>query len=394
MCALPVLARPVLRQRPVLVLGAALLAGLSACGAPVTAPSPERILILVNASANEDRPGLTTGIAGLVQRAVATDRATLDVVVDGPSGPAPAASVDLVLRRGTQVEHAEQRRTELAGQVLDRVRAAVAQASGASGQVDTLGQLTYLARLPGELTGVVIGSGLQTAGPLAIDALGWDQVGSASIVDRAKAAGLLPDLRGKTVVFSGLGDVTGAQAALPESLRQRLASHWLNLCTAAGGRCSIDDEPLSGPPRSEVAAPVTAVPAEPALAVPAHGEPAVTILPSDLLFGPDSAALLPQARTTLAGIAARLPAGSRVALDGRTATAGPADTARALSLTRAQACRDVLVAAGIPADRITVRGLGFDAPLVPDTDAQGRLVPAAAQRNRSVVLTVTPGGAP
>ena len=160
--------------------------------------------------------------------------------------------------------------------------------------------------------------------------------------------------------------------------------------------CRVDVEKAgSDVPVSTVAAPTTAVPDDPRLDLPVVAErPTTTELPADVLFEPNSATLLPDARALLAGVAAELPAGARVDLVGRTATFGTAESSRAFSRERALACRDALVAAGVPDGRITVAGVGFDQPLVLDLDAAGRLVPAAAARNRTVSMTITAGGTP
>ncbi|GEL23272.1 hypothetical protein PSU4_22260 [Pseudonocardia sulfidoxydans NBRC 16205] len=388
-------------ERPA-VLGAAciaVVAAATACTAPAAATSPvaatraaTRVLMVMGASANEPAPASTRTIAGMVRDAIASDDAVLDIAVDGPAGPVAHTPVDLVLRRGTQVEHDADRRARLTADLLASVGHTLATTAGSSGQVDTLGLLAHVARSPGSVTAVVFSSGLQSVGPLAIEApgVGWDQVGTQKVVDAVVAQHLLPDLRGKTVVFSGIGDVAGLQPPLPDSVRVRLVNHWLGLCRAAGGDCRADQEPLPPTaPASTVPAPVVDVPALPPLDV-ARGDPIE--LPSAALFGPDSAALLPSASAVLATFARVLPADVRVRLDGRTATVPPADSARRFSLARAQACADALVAAGFPGDRITVRGLGYDAPLVADLDAGGRLVPDAAARNRSVTLTVTTNG--
>ena len=46
---------------------------------------------------------------------------------------------------------------------------------------------------------------------------------------------------------------------------------------------------------------------------------------------------------------------------------------------------------GVPADRISTEGVGIHHPEhVDDLDAEGRLIPARAARNRTVILTVEP----
>lgn len=395
--------RQAVAQRRTRTRGYALITGavavLVGCAAPAPEPdAPTRLVIAASAASTERQPGTTAAIRTLVAQAAEHDEAALDLVVDRPAGPETVATVDLVPRRGSAVERSVERRQELLGRALDDLGARLGGVAGDSGRIDVLGLLAHVARVPGQVTAVVVTSGLQTVGPLAIDALGWDLVGSAAVLDRAVAEQLLPDLTGTTVVFTGLGDVVAPQERLPERLRSRLVALWTGLCTRAGAvECRVDTEVAAGgSPASTLPVPTVAVPPDPVLALPAAtgGAPAVTELPGDVLFRPDSATLLPEAEALLRSAAATLPAGAAVELVGRTATVGSAESSRAFSLQRALSCRDALVAAGVPAGRISAVGLGFDRPLVPDRDPAGRLVPEAAHRNRSVTLTIVPGGAP
>lgn len=374
-------------------LVAALLAG---CGAPPV-DDPVTLVVAVSASANERRPGTTARLRELLTTAAEHGTATLELLVDRPAGPERMGELDLVPRRGQQVERDAARRAELLGALAADLDGRLAAAEGNGGRIDVLGLLGAVARVPGPATAVVVSSGLQTEGPLAITALGWDLVGSDAVLDQATAAELLPDLSGKTVVFAGLGDVAGPQERLPDPLRSRLVRMWTGLCERAGAvECRIDDEVVgTALPVSTTPTPVTSIPADPVLALPTAAVPAaVTELPADVLFEPNSAQLLPGAVALLRSAAADLEGGARVELVGRTATFGSAESSRAFSLQRAEACREALVAAGVPAGRINVTGLGYDQPLVPDVDAAGRLIPDAARRNRTVTMTITAGGTP
>jgi outer membrane protein OmpA-like peptidoglycan-associated protein len=368
------------------------------CGGPTpVSGTPTHVVVAISGSAVERQAGETTQLAQLLVQAGESDDATLDLVVDRPAGPEPVGSVDLVPRRGQDVEHNDERRAVLEGRIRDDVAAELGRAAGDSGRIDVLGLLGQVGRVPGPVTAVVVSSGLQTAGPLAIDTIGWDMVGSDAVLDQAVQQELLPDLSGKTVVFQGLGDVAGAQERLPERLRSRLIRMWVGLCQRAKATdCRVDPEVAgNATPVSTVPAPLTEVPGDPQLALPTVAdEPAVTELPADVLFEPNSADLLPGAAAMLEKAAADLPATARIDLVGRTATFGTAESSRAFSLDRARACRDALVAAGVPAERISTSGLGFDQPLVPDVDAGGRLIPDAARRNRTVTMTITAGGMP
>ncbi|RLK61186.1 OmpA family protein [Actinokineospora cianjurensis] len=385
------------RQRPkaakalfMITTAVAACLGAAACGGARDRTGTDVTLVIaVTAVATEQRPTLTTTAKAEVAAALGTDRGRLRIVIGGAERARVLEDGDMRLRRGTQVEHDAARRAELTRQEVLRIGSVLGDADSAAAELDLVGLLDAVARVPGPATAVVISSGLRTSGPLAVAALGWDRIGAAEVVDQAARDGLVPDLRGKRVVLSGLGEVRRPQEPLPAPLRDRLAAMWTRFCQAGGGDCSVDTEPLAGgEPRSTTPVPTVAIPQLPAITAPAVAAGPVE-LPSDILFGPDSAALLPEADPLLAGFAAALPAGARVHLLGRTASVGAPDSARALSLGCARAVGDALAAHGVPAAALTVEGLGFDAPLVPDRDPGGALIPAAAQRNRSVSLIVT-----
>jgi len=107
-----------------------------------------------------------------------------------------------------------------------------------------------------------------------------------------------------------------------------------------------------------------------------------------LLFGVDEASLLPHAKEALERIAhllikLEIPA---LRIDGHTDTTGSDRHNDQLSLRRAQAVAEVLVATGVPVENITVRGLGSRAPVASNQTAEGR------SQNRRVVLVILPGG--
>lgn len=364
-----------------LALAAALTAG---CAATEGGEPGTTLLIAMTAVANEPRPTLTALARQELSAAIESDRASLRIVLSGAERPAIVDQGDLRLRRGTQIEHDPGRRADLARRELERVEGVLSKGASNSAQLDLLTLLDHVARTPGRVTAVVISSGLQTTGPLAVDRLDWDHVGADSVTDQARSLGLIPDLRGKRVVFAGLGEVARPQDTLSAPLRSRLVDMWLKLCRAGGGECVSDSDPaVGGPPLSTTPVPTVPVPRPPAIPV----EPRAVNLPSDILFGPDSAVLLPSAEPLLARLAAATPPGAQVSLVGHTASVGPAESARVLSGRRAEAVRDGLIRLGVPAAAITVAGVGYDQPLVADRDAAGALIPAAAQQNRTVTVS-------
>ena len=117
----------------------------------------------------------------------------------------------------------------------------------------------------------------------------------APIAAQLKQRGLLPDLAGWQVIFSGLGDTAGRQPPLPLPQRTTLASYWMAICRAARrAGCQADEMTRPDPPaRSKTAVPVVPVPAVESVRGP-NGATGVSV-PSDELFAFDSAVLLPGA---------------------------------------------------------------------------------------------------
>jgi outer membrane protein OmpA-like peptidoglycan-associated protein len=95
---------------------------------------------------------------------------------------------------------------------------------------------------------------------------------------------------------------------------------------------------------------------------------------ADALFDLDRSVLRPDAKAALDAVAARLsvtPHEGNVRVTGHTCDLGPDAYNLKLSQRRAVAVRDHLVAAGLPASRIVVEGMGESAPRYPN-DAAGR----------------------
>lgn len=75
----------------------------------------------------------------------------------------------------------------------------------------------------------------------------------------------------------------------------------------------------------------------------------------------------------------------KVELGAHTATPGSVEDNLRLSLRRAQVVRDELVKMGVPKDRLTVKGYGVSAPLVPSTD------PGSRAKNSRIEFRFTTG---
>lgn len=112
--------------------------------------------------------------------------------------------------------------------------------------------------------------------------------------------------------------------------------------------------------------------------------PAVVTNDFIIYFAWDSAALDAAAQRVIdqAASAARSTTGARVNLVGHADRSGPTDYNLRLSLRRADAVRQALVARGISADRMNVTGVGEEQPAVPTPDG------VREPRNRFVSVTI------
>lgn len=103
-----------------------------------------------------------------------------------------------------------------------------------------------------------------------------------------------------------------------------------------------------------------------------------------LLFGPNEATLIADARQTVERIAhllIRLDIGN-VRIDGHTDVTGSAAYNEQLSLRRAQAVGEAMIQAGMNASGIQVRGLGRRMPVASNQTTEGRA------QNRRVALVI------
>ncbi len=111
----------------------------------------------------------------------------------------------------------------------------------------------------------------------------------------------------------------------------------------------------------------------------------IVTLSGGILFDTGKTSLKPGAKSRLTRIAKQLQTDSelKIAVEGHTDNAGAKAKNRALSEKRANAVRDFVVSAGIPADHITASGKGDEAPVATNKTAAGR------QQNRRVELVIT-----
>jgi outer membrane protein OmpA-like peptidoglycan-associated protein len=237
----------------------------------------------------------------------------------------------------------------------------------------------------------VISSGLSTSGGFDLRSTGWDAI-PGSIAAQLKARGLLPDLVGYHVVFSGLGGTADRQPPLPLPQQSTLINYWEAICQASGAAsCSVDDTDRPEPP-SRSAIPVPLVPVPAVISVKGPDNRTVTTLPDTLLFSFDSSTLLPFADTVLRPLAQR--ARSQHQLVSITGYASPDGGTKAynlaLSARRANAVRNRLIALGLPAGQITqATGLGTAGQSPAACLVHNQLDEAKCQQLRRVVIILS-----
>jgi outer membrane protein OmpA-like peptidoglycan-associated protein len=239
-------------------------------------------------------------------------------------------------------------------------------------------------------TVVLADSGLQTTDALDYTKDGMLLAEPQELADAVKAKGQLPNLTGMTVALTGIGDTVAPQQPLDTATRTRLQEQWRALMTAAGAACVyVDPMPngLASPAGVPDVAEVTPPPA------PEYDLETPVQLRGDVLaYQDNSPALLdPEAaRAALAPLVTALQGtqGS-ISLTGTTASGGTEQDRLELSADRAETAKQLLVAMGLPAERITTSGVGTNFPnYQEDTDASGRQIPEVAAMNRSVIVTV------
>lgn len=116
----------------------------------------------------------------------------------------------------------------------------------------------------------------------------------------------------------------------------------------------------------------------------------VITLSGQVLFAPGSSTLLPIAENRLSQVAQALrDQGVRhLRVEGYTDSRGSPSTNQQLSLRRAEAVRDFLIAHGVAAEQIEADGYGADRPIADNSSAEGRA------NNRRVEIVVAPASGP
>lgn len=367
---------------------------LVACGGNEPGSATDPIVVAASATANEPAPVLSASDRDLLYSAAADSTSATAYIVDPNTGQ--PATVSLTPRRPDgQVQYTEPQRDDLIAANVSQVQDALDH-EAATVPFDLLSDIAAAVRVvQGPATLLVLSSGLSTAGGLDLRSAGWG-ANPQAIAAQLKSRGLLPDLAGWRVIFSGLGDTAGRQPALPLPEQATLASYWMAICRAAGAvACADDDVTRPEPPPTSTTL-VPAVPVPPVTSVTGpHGWSGKNV-PADQFFAFNSARLLPGADSILGPLAAQ--ARSRdllVSITGYASPDGGSDAYnRALSQVRAEAVQTRLIALGVNADQIVqVRGLGTDGKPRSACYTDGRLNEAICARLRRVVILLSPNSA-
>ena len=108
----------------------------------------------------------------------------------------------------------------------------------------------------------------------------------------------------------------------------------------------------------------------------------------DIAFAPGRAALRPEAKSSLGKLVAFVnkDPSKPIRIEGHTDSRGNANANQLLSQKRADSVRDALIAAGVPANRMSSVGLGEDNPVADNATEEGR----AKNRRVDVILEDAP----
>lgn len=383
-----------------------LVALLSGCGgednesaqwSDATCPtgSSGSLAIVLGVRRNSPEPRLPQGIEELIVGAAKAGEPVVALPVDGE----PTLEVEATFESTAGNEVA---RKEDLVRFVQNLREAMSGVRADSPEADPLTALTLAARAAGDGgTVLLLDSGLQTTGPLDFRQEGMLEADPTEVADYLQANAVLPDLTGRSVVFGGLGDVAAPQEPL-QGHRENLIEIWTTIARRGGAGCvTVLEEPNTNeavrtdgsgralPPVSEVAVPD---PAPIAVEDPDTCNEEVLREGGNVRFVPDEARFRdPRAvRDRLRRLARQIKEeGLSAELLGTTSSWGTKEGRLRVSRLRAAAVRDVLVDLGVPADRLTTRGLGSDSDHhVDDRGPNGELMPGPAARNRSVVIRV------
>jgi outer membrane protein OmpA-like peptidoglycan-associated protein len=347
---------------PLLLTGCQHPASATHAGSPATGAG---VVLVVSGTRSEPSPTLPPTVVDALETTADATEGDASAVVVSADGTARTVLPLTPHRADGSVEHGLQR-PRLVAQNVAAVEDAAAGVTAKKDGLDLLEGISTGVRgaRPGLL--VVVSNGLSTSGGLDLRQVGWN-ADPATVATQLRERGVLEDLRGWHVVFTGLGDAAGDQPPLPKPARDTLTAYWTAICTASGAAsCAVDATPAHGAaPRGTATVPVVPIPGLSSVVGP-HGEVTTTITDELLGFRGDSAEVSPAGRALLGQVAGQIRAtlaahpDAPVVVHGYTADPpgySPDRLAR-LARARSEAVVAVLVAAGVPTTNLHAVGDG------------------------------------
>ncbi|MDF2272146.1 OmpA family protein [Streptomyces coacervatus] len=383
---------------PVLTAVAVASTAVAATGCSSPHHKPADVTVAVTATSAEPAPALPESVMKELHQAAAASKrpgdAVVRLLVGGGARPQLAFAADLTPRRSNgAVEHSPRQREGKIQKGLEAFDSRLRTARSGAPGLDLLNLLDRAARVQSHTRIIVISSGLSTADPVDYRQLGLSGDPQKVAAD-LKARHLLPDLSGHQISFAGLGETAGGQSALPPAARQTLQETWRRICTLAdASSCQVIDELAAAmPPTATKPVPRINVPLTVTRPGPRPGSQKASLPDTVLGFRADSAALSPAADAALRPLVQLINTRHlRADITGHVADVGPGHDGMQLSLRRARAVADRLVALGAPRGALrSVTGRGDLDPVIHNW-TNGSFNEALASRNRrtEVLLDTT-----
>jgi outer membrane protein OmpA-like peptidoglycan-associated protein len=343
------------------------------------------LTLVVGARADSPRPAIPSQVHALIQDAAVGGQLIQVIRVDGQPTTALTATF------ATQGQNPQIRNEQLQG-FVSKAESAITNLQPKAPQADVLGALSLAARTtPAGGTIVLIDSGLPTTGPLSYQDTSMFGAAPADVTAFLQSQNLMPDLSGRSVLLVNLGDTAAPEPQLPPNLVTQISGLWTAVVTKAQAKCVGTVSVASSRTSVTTAVPVTVVPLPKPPVFPLCG---TTVLSDSgavgFVVGTAKFRDADAVTATLHSLAQILTGhNQQVTLTGSTSSEGNANTNLMLSRNRADAVKQVLVGLGIDASRIATAGVGSGGPNhVTDMTPAGVLIPAAAEQNRSVTVTL------
>lgn len=345
--------------------------------------------------ANAPTPALSSStVADAIYNSAASYGSVTIIVNDG--APYAAANYDIA---APEQNLSGTKRAEVAKSQANQIVSVLSSAQAATPEVDTLGAISLAARsldgAQGQKVILILDSGLSTCGYMDFTQ-NLLRANEQTLVDYLQQTKALPNLSDISVVWMGLGDVSGNQQSLTPSTLESLKGLWTRVLNEAGTSSVTFASDLPGKPAAEDLPYVTPVEIMQDTPIEVSAEfldleKPIVLDEKKILFLPDSAVFadVDAAKECLRPIAEQMAAHPelKVVLAGTTATVGSNENCKSLSRQRARAVKELLVELGASENNFeAVLGLGFDHEYhIPDIGPNGALN-ENAPANRSVIV--------